>query len=170
MLRGVGVSSCCHLQRRRSIIHKGFASQPESTEHAQQQQKAGGSWARITALFRDHGAAFAIVYGTAYAATWLPLFASLEMGGVDGPELLAHAIEYVGLGDSVDMSWITNNRYLNREVINAFIAMEVNGVLEICRLPIVIGVVPYVSAKLKTTKKPTSNVTADAPPQSRESS
>lgn len=145
-------------------MRKSFANQSEGVDQAQQQQqqqKSGTSWARIKALFREHGVSFAVVYTTAYAATWLPLFASLEMGGVDGPELLVHAVEYVGLADRVNISWITENRYLNRDVINALIAMEINGLLDIFRLPIVIGVVPYVSAKLKTMKKQALTVSSD---------
>ena len=105
-------------------------------------------FALLRSLVREHGLSFGLTYSAAYSATFVPLFAGLELGGVDGLALASDALDYLGL--AVDLSWLQT--MANRHVINGLIAMECNGLIEAIRLPAVIAMTPKTTAFLKSLR------------------
>jgi hypothetical protein len=106
-------------------------------------------WEKIRTLFREHGVAFAGVYTVAYTATFVPLMGALTVGGVDGPELVLWGAEQLRI--PYDLTWIQDGP-LSKDLINAFIAMELNGWIEFARLPVVLAATPRASAWLNARR------------------
>lgn len=130
----------------RSVRSRGGSLRGLATQ--QKDEKEPSRWERIRTLFREHGVAFAALYCGAYTATFVPLMAALTVGGVDGPELVLWGAEQMQL--PYDLSWIQDGGPLsNKDLINAFIALELNGWVEPLRLPLVMAATPKASAWLK---------------------
>ena len=65
---------------------------------------------------------------------------------VDGIELVLWGAEKMQI--PYDLSWLSNG-VLSKDLVNAFIALELNGWVEPVRLPMVIAATPKASAWLK---------------------
>ena len=74
---------------------------------------------------------------------------ALTVGGVDGPELVLWGAEQLRI--PYDLAWIQDGP-LSKDLINAFIAMELNGWIEFARLPVVLAATPRASAWLNARR------------------
>ena len=131
----------------RSVRSRGGSLRGLATQ--QKDEKEPSRWERIRTLFREHGVAFAALYCGAYTATFVPLMAALTVGGVDGPELVLWGAEQLRI--PYDLTWIQDGP-LSKDLINAFIAMELNGWIEFARLPVVLAATPRASAWLNARR------------------
>lgn len=114
--------------------------------------------ARVRHLFKEHGVAFAALYCGGYTLTFVPIAAALTVGGVDGPDLLLQGAEYLEI--PYDLTWLVDGR-INKDLVNALIAMEINAWLEPVRLPLVIAATPKASKWLADRRRGG----ADPPPK-----
>lgn len=122
------------------FLVRSLATTPEKKE------KEPSRWEKIRSLFKEHGVAFAAVYCGAYTVTLVPIMGALTVGGVDGIELVLWGAEKMQI--PYDLSWLSNG-VLSKDLVNAFIALELNGWVEPVRLPMVIAATPKASAWLK---------------------
>ena len=98
-------------------------------------------------LFREHGVAFGALYVGANVVTFIPIFGALTVGGVDGPELILWAADRLEI--TYDLSFINT---IHKDLVNAFIALELNAWVEPVRLPAVIAYTPRASRWLKARR------------------
>jgi hypothetical protein len=119
----------------------GDAASAKTASAAKERQsgKREGKVARLRKMFSEHGAVFVGYYGAAWLAGYIPSFIVLEAAGVDARSLL----DWVGLDQYCDYSEVSPT------LINAFLAVEVNEVLDWVRLPVVLATTPRLSAWLK---------------------
>mmetsp|Transcript_30154 Transcript_30154/g.104205 ORF Transcript_30154/g.104205 Transcript_30154/m.104205 type:complete len:171 (+) Transcript_30154:2218-2730(+) len=108
-------------------------------------------FAKMRALIREHGFSFIALYTGGYFVTYVPIFAALQVGGVNGPELCISAAEWMQL--SYDITWIRDST-ISKELVNAFIAAELNGWLEVVRLPLVVVSAPKMTAWIAKQRGP----------------
>ena len=98
-------------------------------------------------LFREHGVAFGALYVGANVVTFVPIFGALTIGGVDGPELILWAADQLEI--TYDLSFVET---IHKDLVNAFIALELNAWVEPVRLPAVIAYTPRASRWLKARR------------------
>ena len=114
-------------------------------------------------LFREHGVAFGALYVGANVVTFVPIFGALTIGGVDGPELILWAADRLEI--TYDLSFINT---IHKDLVNAFIALELNAWVEPVRLPAVIAYTPRASRWLKARRgsgpEPVESVKAEPEP------
>ena len=113
-------------------------------------------------LFREHGVAFGVLYVGANVVTFVPIFGALTFGGVDGPELILWAADRLEL--TYDLSFINT---IHKDLVNAFIALELNAWVEPVRLPAIIAYTPRASRWLKARRGgevPVESVKAEPEP------
>lgn len=116
-------------------------------------------WENLKTLWREHGLAFGALYVGANVATFVPIFGALTVGGVDGPELILWAVDRFEI--TYDLSWLET---INKDLVNAFIALEMNAWGDVVRLPIVVAYTPRFSRWLKMRRGlAEAPVTAPAP-------
>ena len=110
-------------------------------------EKEPSRWEKLQQLFREHGVAFGVLYVGANVVTFIPIFGALTVGGVDGPELILWAADRLEI--SYDLSFINT---IHKDLVNAFIALELNAWVEPVRLPAVIAYTPRASRWLKARR------------------
>ena len=94
---------------------------------------------KLKRMWKEHGTVFVGYYATMWIAGYIPCYFALEYFGVDGVEFL----KWLGVDEHVDISVI------EPKYINALLAMEVNELFEIVRIPFVIATTPALSRRLK---------------------
>ena len=104
-------------------------------------------WEQLRELFREHGVAFGALYVGANVVTFIPIFGALTFGGVDGPELILWAADQLEI--TYDLSFVET---IHKDLVNAFIALELNAWVEPVRLPAVIAYTPRASRWLKARR------------------
>ena len=110
-------------------------------------EKEPSRWEKLQQLFREHGVAFGALYVGANVVTFIPIFGALTFGGVDGPELILWAADQLEI--TYDLSFINT---IHKDLVNAFIALELNAWVEPVRLPAVIAYTPRASRWLKARR------------------
>ena len=126
-------------------------------------EKEPSRWEKLQQLFREHGLAFGALYVGANVVTFIPIFGALTFGGVDGPELILWAADQLEI--TYDLSFINT---IHKDLVNAFIALELNAWVEPVRLPAVIAYTPRASRWLKARRgggaEPVESVKAEPEP------
>ena len=110
--------------------------------------------------------AFGALYVGANVVTFVPIFGALTIGGVDGPELILWAADRLEI--TYDLSFINT---IHKDLVNAFIALELNAWVEPVRLPAVIAYTPRASRWLKARRGgevPVESVNAEPEPAPEE--
>ena len=125
--------------------------------------KEPSRWEKLQQLFREHGVAFGVLYVGANVVTFVPIFGALTFGGVDGPELILWAADRLEL--TYDLSFINT---IHKDLVNAFIALELNAWVEPVRLPAVIAYTPRASRWLKARRGGSEPVEAEPAPAPEE--
>jgi len=125
------------------------------------EKKEPSRWEKLQQLFREHGVAFGALYVGANVVTFVPIFGALTFGGVDGPELILWAADRLEI--TYDLSFINT---IHKDLVNAFIALELNAWVEPVRLPAVIAYTPRASRWLKARRG--GEVPAKAEPEPEE--
>ena len=110
-------------------------------------EKEPSRWEKLQQLFREHGVAFGALYVGANVVTFIPIFGALTFGGVDGPELILWAADRLEI--TYDLSFVET---IHKDLVNAFIALELNAWVEPVRLPAVIAYTPRASRWLKARR------------------
>jgi len=128
---------------RRAYQARAFAT--ASDDRAK--DKEPSRWEKLQQLFREHGVAFGVLYVGANVVTFVPIFGALTIGGVDGPELILWAADRLEI--TYDLSFINT---IHKDLVNAFIALELNAWVEPVRLPAVIAYTPRASRWLKARR------------------
>ena len=126
-------------------------------------EKEPSRWEKLQQLFREHGVAFGALYVGANVVTFVPIFGALTFGGVDGPELIVWAADRLEI--SYDLSFINT---IHKDLVNAFIALELNAWVEPVRLPAVIAYTPRASRWLKARRGGEVPVEAEPAPAPEE--
>ena len=114
---------------------------------------------KLQQLFREHGVAFGALYVGANVVTFIPIFGALTIGGVDGPELILWAADQLEI--TYDLSFVET---IHKDLVNAFIALELNAWVEPVRLPAVIAYTPRASRWLKARRGGAEPVEAEPEP------
>ena len=125
--------------------------------------KEPSRWEKLQQLFREHGVAFGVLYVGANVVTFVPIFGALTFGGVDGPELILWAADRLEI--TYDLSFINT---IHKDLVNAFIALELNAWVEPVRLPAVIAYTPRASRWLKARRGGSEPVEAEPAPAPEE--
>ena len=81
----------------------------------------------------------------------MPLLAALQLGGVDGPVLCLDLANYTGLDNHVNLSWLEDGT-ISKDLVNVFIAMEINGWVDFVRLPAVIAATPTLTKMINARR------------------
>ena len=126
-------------------------------------EKEPSRWEKLQQLFREHGVAFGALYVGANVVTFVPIFGALTLGGVDGPELILWAADRLEI--TYDLSFINT---IHKDLVNAFIALELNAWVEPVRLPAVIAYTPRASRWLKARRGGEVPVEAEPAPAPEE--
>ena len=126
-------------------------------------EKEPSRWEKLQQLFREHGLAFGALYVGANVVTFIPIFGALTFGGVDGPELILWAADQLEL--TYDLSFVET---IDKDLVNAFIALELNAWVEPVRLPAVIAYTPRASRWLKARRGGEVPVKAEPEPAPEE--
>jgi len=127
------------------------------------ERKEPSRWEKLQQLFREHGVAFGALYVGANVVTFVPIFGALTLGGVDGPELILWAADRLEI--TYDLSFINT---IHKDLVNAFIALELNAWVEPVRLPAVIAYTPRASRWLKARRGGEVPVEAEPEPAPEE--
>ena len=145
---------------------RAFAQKPArafATASSDTKEKEPSRWEKLQQLFREHGVAFGALYVGANVVTFVPIFGALTIGGVDGPELILWAADRLEL--TYDLSFINT---IHKDLVNAFIALELNAWVEPVRLPAVIAYTPRASRWLKARRGGSEPVEAEPAPAPEE--
>ena len=126
-------------------------------------EKEPSRWEKLQQLFREHGVAFGALYVGANVVTFIPIFGALTFGGVDGPELILWAADRLEI--TYDLSFVET---IHKDLVNAFIALELNAWVEPVRLPAVIAYTPRASRWLKARRGGEVPVEAEPAPAPEE--
>ena len=147
--------------RRFTTGSRGFAgSRAFATTSSDTKEKEPSRWEKLQQLFREHGVAFGALYVGANVVTFVPIFGALTIGGVDGPELILWAADRLEI--TYDLSFINT---IHKDLVNAFIALELNAWVEPVRLPAVIAYTPTASRWLKARRGGEVAVEAEPAPE-----
>ena len=151
--------------RSHTTVSRGFAgSRAFATASGDEKEKEPSRWEKLQQLFREHGVAFGALYVGANVVTFIPIFGALTFGGVDGPELILWAADRLEI--TYDLSFIINT--IHKDLVNAFIALELNAWVEPVRLPAVIAYTPRASRWLKARRGGEVPVKAEPAPAPEE--
>ena len=128
---------------------RAFAQKPARAfaTASDEKEKEPSRWEKLQQLFREHGVAFGALYVGANVVTFVPIFGALTFGGVDGPELILWAADQLEI--TYDLSFVET---IHKDLVNAFIALELNAWVEPVRLPAVIAYTPRASRWLKARR------------------
>jgi len=147
-------------QRSLTTGSRAFAQKPaRAFATASDERKEPSRWEKLQQLFREHGVAFGALYVGANVVTFVPIFGALTVGGVDGPELILWAADRLEI--TYDLSFINT---IHKDLVNAFIALELNAWVEPVRLPAVIAYTPRASRWLKARRGGEGPVEAEPEP------
>jgi len=144
---------------RRAYQTRAFATASDDRT----KEKEPSRWEKLQQLFREHGVAFGALYVGANVVTFVPIFGALTIGGVDGPELILWAADRLEI--TYDLSFINT---IHKDLVNAFIALELNAWVEPVRLPAVIAYTPRASRWLKARRGGEVPVEAEPAPAPEE--
>ena len=138
--------------RSLTTVSRAFAQKPArafatASGDDRAKEKEPSRWEKLQQLFREHGLAFGALYVGANVVTFIPIFGALTFGGVDGPELILWAADQLEI--TYDLSFINT---IHKDLVNAFIALELNAWVEPVRLPAVIAYTPRASRWLKARR------------------
>ena len=138
--------------RSLTTVSRAFAQKPvrafaTTSGDDRAKEKEPSRWEKLQQLFREHGVAFGVLYVGANVVTFIPIFGALTFGGVDGPELILWAADRLEI--TYDLSFINT---IHKDLVNAFIALELNAWVEPVRLPAVIAYTPRASRWLKARR------------------
>ena len=141
---------------------RAFAQKPARAfaTASDEKEKEPSRWEKLQQLFREHGMAFGALYVGANVVTFVPIFGALTIGGVDGPELILWAADRLEI--TYDLSFINT---IHKDLVNAFIALELNAWVEPVRLPAVIAYTPTASRWLKARRDGGVPVEAEPAPE-----
>ena len=139
--RAYQVKRCCIVARTPA---RAFAT---ASGDDRTKEKEPSRWEKLQQLFREHGVAFGALYVGANVVTFIPIFGALTIGGVDGPELILWAADQLEI--TYDLSFVET---IHKDLVNAFIALELNAWVEPVRLPAVIAYTPRASRWLKARR------------------
>ena len=148
--------------RSLTTVSRAFAQKPArafATASGDEKEKEPSRWEKLQQLFREHGVAFGALYVGANVVTFVPIFGALTFGGVDGPELILWAADRLEI--TYDLSFINT---IHKDLVNAFIALELNAWVEPVRLPAVIAYTPRASRWLKARRGGAEPVEAEPEP------
>ena len=134
-------SRCCIVARTPA---RAFAT---ASDDDRTKEKEPSRWEKLQQLFREHGVAFGALYVGANVVTFVPIFGALTFGGVDGPELILWAADRLEI--TYDLSFVET---IHKDLVNAFIALELNAWVEPVRLPAVIAYTPRASRWLRARR------------------
>ena len=144
---------CCIVARTPA---RAFAT---ASDDDRTKEKEPSRWEKLQQLFREHGVAFGALYVGANVVTFIPIFGALTFGGVDGPELILWAADQLEI--TYDLSFVET---IHKDLVNAFIALELNAWVEPVRLPAVIAYTPRASHWLKARRGGAEPVEAEPEP------
>ena len=138
--------------RSLTTVSRAFAQKPArafatASGDDRTKEKEPSRWEKLQQLFREHGVAFGALYVGANVVTFIPIFGALTFGGVDGPELILWAADQLEI--TYDLSFVET---IHKDLVNAFIALELNAWVEPVRLPAVIAYTPRASRWLKARR------------------
>ena len=138
--------------RSLTTVSRAFAQKPArafatASGDDRAKEKEPSRWEKLQQLFREHGLAFGALYVGANVVTFIPIFGALTIGGVDGPELILWAADQLEI--TYDLSFVET---IHKDLVNAFIALELNAWVEPVRLPAVIAYTPRASRWLKARR------------------
>ena len=105
-----------------------------------EKEKKPSRWEKLKATFREHGAVFVCWYTVNWASGFACCWGAVTFFGLDGVALL----QQLGADSVIDTT------ALSPRLINAFIAAEINELIDLVRLPMVIATTPAVGRKLKS--------------------
>ena len=150
--------------RSLTTVSRAFAQKPArafatASGDDRTKEKEPSRWEKLQQLFREHGVAFGALYVGANVVTFIPIFGALTIGGVDGPELILWAADQLEL--TYDLSFVET---IHKDLVNAFIALELNAWVEPVRLPAVIAYTPRASRWLKARRGGAEPVEAEPEP------
>ena len=151
-------------QSRRCIVARTPARAFATTSgNDRAKEKEPSRWEKLQQLFREHGVAIGALYVGANVVTFVPIFGALTFGGVDGPELILWAADQLEI--TYDLSFVET---IHKDLVNAFIALELNAWVEPVRLPAVIAYTPRASRWLKARRGGEVPVKAEPAPAPEE--
>jgi len=133
--------------RSLTSVRRAYQTRAFATASGDEKEKEPSRWEKLQQLFREHGVAFGALYVGANVVTFVPIFGALTFGGVDGPELILWAADRLEI--TYDLSFINT---IHKDLVNAFIALELNAWVEPVRLPAVIAYTPRASRWLKARR------------------
>ena len=133
--------------RSLTTVRRAYQARAFATASSDEKEKEPSRWEKLQQLFREHGVAFGALYVGANVVTFVPIFGALTIGGVDGPELILWAADRLEI--TYDLSFINT---IHKDLVNAFIALELNAWVEPVRLPAVIAYTPTASRWLKARR------------------
>ena len=149
-------------QGKRCCIVARTPARAFATASGDEKEKEPSRWEKLQQLFREHGVAFGALYVGANVVIFIPIFGALTFGGVDGPELILWAADRLEI--TYDLSFVET---IHKDLVNAFIALELNAWVEPVRLPAVIAYTPRASRWLKARRGgevPVESVKAEPEP------
>ena len=149
--------------RSLTTVRRAYQARAFATASSDEKEKEPSRWEKLQQLFREHGVAFGALYVGANVVTFVPIFGALTFGGVDGPELILWAADRLEL--TYDLSFINT---IHKDLVNAFIALELNAWVEPVRLPAVIAYTPRASRWLKARRGGEVPVEAEPAPAPEE--
>ena len=154
--------------RSLTTVSRAFAGSPArafatTSGDDRTKDKEPSRWEKLQQLFREHGVAFGALYVGANVVTFVPIFGALTIGGVDGPELILWAADQLEI--TYDLSFVET---IHKDLVNAFIALELNAWVEPVRLPAVIAYTPRASRWLKARRGGEVPVKAEPEPAPEE--
>eukprot|EP00941_MAST-03F_sp_MAST-3F-sp1_P002370 g2370.t1 len=131
-------------EANRLLMEHGIDQSGSGTQRIEEDEDLSklGRFQKIKVLWKKHGSSFVGLYTTSWMALYMPIFMTLQYGGVDGIRLL----------DSVGAAEYFNYKWLSKDLINAYLAVELNALLEPIRLPVVLYATPKLSAFIQKKK------------------
>jgi hypothetical protein len=111
-----------------------------AAEEEDKKKKKPSKWQQMKTMFKEYKYVFVCYWAATWTAGFIPCYAALDLGGVDGVALFDAVQDYMALETRLDISMV------DPRFVNALIAMEINELFEIVRLPAVIATTPKVAA------------------------
>ena len=117
--------------------------------------KKPSRWARIKATAKEHGLTFVVFWTGTWVACGACIYGGMTLAGVDGTRLLAWADDRwpdIGLRERIS-AYADLDAASTKTIVNGLIAIELNELLEVVRLPLVIATTPRLSRWLRRSRK-----------------
>ena len=126
-------------KKKDGVVVDAVAEEEEEDEDKKKEKKPS-KWAQMKTMFKEYKYVFVCYWAATWTAGFIPCYAALDLGGVDGVALFDALQDYMALETRLDISMV------DPRFVNALIAMEINELFEIVRLPAVIATTPKVAA------------------------